>query len=81
MSRWFRVVGYGTNGGAAKRSAEAAWESALRAIPEWLHGSQTARFHLTLVEGTTRKAVESADVSRSNGRHRRGEWWVVQTSR
>jgi hypothetical protein len=74
---WYCVVGWGGAGGAAKRTPEAAWASALRGVPEWDIGSYRARHHLMLVEGTTRAAVESADVSRARGRHKRGEWWAT----
>jgi hypothetical protein len=76
---WFCVIGTGGAGGAAKRDPEAAWDSALRGVPECDHGSYRARHHLRLVEGTTKAAVEAADVSRSHGRHKRGEWWMARS--
>jgi len=69
----------GRRGGAAKRTPEEAWASALRGVPEWDRGSYCARHHLRLVEGTTRLAVESADVSRTHGRFKRGEWWTAKS--
>jgi hypothetical protein len=66
-NNWFRVMGWGGAGGAAKRDPEAAWDSALRGVPEWDHGSYCARHHLML--------VEDADVSRACGRFKTGEWW------
>jgi hypothetical protein len=73
---WFRVIGWGVAGGAAKRDPEEAWESALRGVPTWGIVSYCARHHLRLVEGTTRAAVEAANVSRAAGRDRRGKWWT-----
>jgi hypothetical protein len=73
---WFCVIGWGGAGGVAKRDPESAWESALRGVPTRDMVSYCARHHLRLVEGTTRAAVEAADVSRAAGRNRRGEWWT-----
>lgn len=68
---WFRFMGvdvYGRNG-PARRSIAAAWSAYSTAG----HAAQPAR----LVRGTTRRAVESADVSVVRGRVGRGEWWNV----
>jgi hypothetical protein len=74
---WFCVAGWGGAGGCAKRTPEEAWASPLRGVPEWDIGSYRRRHHLMLVEGTTRAAVEDADVSRTHGRYKRGEWWMA----
>jgi hypothetical protein len=73
---WFRVIGWGVAGGRAKRTPEEAWESALRGVPTRDVISYSARHYLRLVEGTTKAAVEAADVSQAAGRIRRGEWWT-----
>lgn len=76
---WFRVVGAGGLSGAAKRTPEEAWRSFDRVAMRrgWREdqlGSAAAAASAQLVAGTTRRAVQEADVSRVCGEVGRGAW-------
>ena len=84
-ARWFRVIGSGLNGGPA-RSAEDAWTSyelagrrkyGYRACDQ---GTSRAAHSARLVAGTTRRAVESADISEGSGACGGGMWWLSSGS-
>jgi hypothetical protein len=81
MDNWYRVIGFGNFSGPARRSVEEAWESWENTMKRRYGigademGSAKNAGSCCLVEGTTRAAVEDADVSLTNGRFKKGEWW------
>ena len=82
---WYRIVGSGLDG-AARQTIEAAWESYYRAghraygyaRPD--RGTSIAAHSAVLVEATTRRAADAADVSRLHGTAGRGEWRRTTTN-
>ena len=84
-ARWFRVIGSGLNGGPA-RSAEDAWTSyELAGRRDYGYrtceqGTSRAAHSARLVAGTTRRAVESADIGEGSGACGRGMWWLSSGS-
>lgn len=84
-ARWWRVIGVGGHEGPARRSpreAEAAWERRMMARGYQAHELGTAwrAGSCRLVAGTTRRAVEDADVSRLRGSVGNGEWWRSESA-
>ena len=76
---WYRVIGVVS--GAVKRDPEAAWESFYRRAPEcngtyWNsnRGTAVAANSARLIEATTKRAAQDADISQAGGRVGKGEW-------
>lgn len=79
---WFRVVGYGLSG-SAKKTPNEAWRSFYRAARRagWEEHdflSAVAATSAMIVGGTTRRAVEDADVSRTSGTVGKGKWEALR---
>lgn len=78
---WFRVVGAGLSG-PARRTEAAAWNAYQRAgkrafgYEPHQQGTSVAAHSARLACGTTRRAVDDADPSKTRGRVGRGEWWI-----
>lgn len=79
---WYRVVGSGLSG-AARRSIDDAWRSYYRngrvayGYRPDEYGTAVAAHSARLVQATTKRAAESADVSAARGTVGRGRWWLV----
>ena len=77
MKIWYRVAGFGFGGGCAKRTSEAAWQSAWRHVPESDRGTFANAHNLMLYGATTKRAAERACVSEVYGKIGRGRFWRI----
>ena len=76
--KWFRVIG--VTCGAVCKDPDAAWKSFYRRAPEcsggriWNRGTAEAANRARLIEATTMRAAQDADISEDGGCIGRGEW-------